>query len=201
MLFTPHITYIHKHCAGLITRSSQDIFSLHLAWDKTDYLQSSLHEGSKQAVRSSMLGLLSPIKHHIGSHKPKTTPKCFKQNGPVTTPYLRENPLYSKRNSSFLVPVDCSKGRSQKWVQYSQSITTAKNKNPPFTKIDVSWRLLQTISQPAVDRLPDGSGSSWKFGPKFTSLCPSQICFSPATRSHSAQHPEPRAKFTSQRLL
>ena len=98
MFFTPHINYIHKHCAGLITRISRYIFpSLGLG-----QLQSSLHEGSKQAVRSSMLGLLSPIKHHIRSHEPKKTPTCLKKTKRSSNyPYLRENSLVFEKKLKF----------------------------------------------------------------------------------------------------
>ena len=83
-----------------------------MAWDKTDCLQSSLHKGSEEAVRSSMLGLLSPIKHHIGSHESK------KLNRPITTTliYLRILGVRKKNNNKFFVPVDSSKSHSQKWV-------------------------------------------------------------------------------------
>ena len=153
-----------------------------MAWDKTDCLQSSLHKGSEEAVRSSMLGLLSPIKHHIGSHESK------KMNRPITTTliYLRILGVRKKKNNKFFVPVDSSKSHSQKWVYTLNQSQQAKN------RIDVSWRLLRPISQPAVDVLPDGR-SSWKFDQKFTPLRPSQICFVLQPRSHSAQHPEPRA--------
>ena len=69
-----------------------------MAWDKTDCLQSSLHKGSEEAVRSSMLGLLSPIKHHIGSHESK------KMNRPITTTliYLRILGVRKKKTTSFL---------------------------------------------------------------------------------------------------
>lgn len=97
-------------------------------------LQSSLHEGSKQAVRSSMLGLLSPIKHHSGSHEPKKHQNVFKKKRSSNYPYLSANPWYSKRNSSFLCLLDCSKGRSQKWLPYSQWITTAKKKKHPLPR-------------------------------------------------------------------
>ena len=163
-------------------QDSKHIFpSLGMAWDKTDCLQSSLHKGSEEAVRSSMLGLLSPIKHHIGSHESK------KLNRPITTTliYLRILGVRKKKQQQ----VFCACWFFQKSLP---KMGTLNQSQQAKNRIDVSWRLLRPISQPAVDVLPDGR-SSWKFDQKFTPLRPSQICFVLQPRSHSAQHPEPRA--------
>lgn len=127
MFFTPHINYIHKHCAGLITRASQDIFSLHLVWD--NYNPACTKEANK---RCAVLCLVSWAQSNTTvDHMSQKNTKMSKKKTVQQLPLSKCESLVFEKKLKFFVPVGLFQRSLPKMVTVlSMNHNSQKEKHP-----------------------------------------------------------------------